>query len=58
MHREHAAGLLIAIDESVVTSSVLQWGRYLANDLSMDATVLHALDVSRQADVAAGVGIP
>lgn len=44
--------LLAAVDDSTVTSAVLEWGRYLAQRLSVHATVVHALDGTHYSSVA------
>jgi nucleotide-binding universal stress UspA family protein len=55
--------VLIAVDDSDVATTVLEWGQHLTEQLSAGATVLHALDTSHCPSVAAprgasaGVGI-
>jgi nucleotide-binding universal stress UspA family protein len=44
--------LLVAVDDSDMTTAVLAWGRSLAERLSVHATVLHALDGTHYSSVA------
>ncbi|MEO8560809.1 MAG: universal stress protein [bacterium] len=50
--------VLVAVDDSDMTSTVLGWGRYLAGRIAGEATVLHALDNTHYTSIATPAGSP
>ncbi len=51
-----APQLLVAVDDSDMTAAVLDWGRLLAERMSVQATVLHALDGTHYSAAASPAG--
>jgi nucleotide-binding universal stress UspA family protein len=50
--------LLVAVDDSAMTTAVLDWGRYVTGRLSGEATVLHALENTHYSSIATPEGAP
>jgi nucleotide-binding universal stress UspA family protein len=51
-----APQVLVAVDDSDMTTSVLHWGSYLTRRMSAEATVLHALDNAHYSSIVTSAG--
>jgi universal stress protein E len=53
-----ASHVLVAVDDSAMTTAVLDWGAYVTGRLAGEATVLHALDDTFYSSIATPAGGP